>query len=173
MILVVLPFALFIHVFHWRFARDIMELEGGKCMRFTNEDKKKIAKAQGQYAYEEDWVGNRYFIGYRCRRCKRMFTRLSDFQVDHIKPRSKRGTDNPANLQLLCPTCNRKKSNKIKGQSSVATRRRSTIKKKRSPTKGKASTVKRKASTVRRKTKAVKSKARPAKRKASSAKRRR
>jgi len=99
-------------------------------MRFTNEDKKKIAKAQGQYAYEEDLIGNRYFVGYRCRRCKRVFTRLSDLQVDHIKPRSKRGTDNPANLQLLCPTCNKKKG--------------STVKRKLSTTKKKASTVKRK-----------------------------
>jgi len=119
-------------------------------MRFTNEDKKKIAKAQGQYAYEEDWVGNRYFVGYRCRRCKKVFTRLSDFQVDHIKPRSKRGTDNPANLQLLCPTCNRKKSNKIKGQSSVSTRKRSTSKRKTATVKRKTSTTKRKSSTIKR-----------------------
>ena len=28
MSIVVLSFALFVHVFHWRFARDIMELEG-------------------------------------------------------------------------------------------------------------------------------------------------
>ena len=99
-------------------------------MRFTNEDKKKIARAQGQYAYEEDLIGNRYFVGYRCRKCRRVFTRLSDLQVDHIKPRSKRGTDNPANLQLLCPTCNKKKA--------------STVKRKPSTTKKKASTVKRK-----------------------------
>ena len=129
-------------------------------MRFTNEDKKKIAKAQGQYAYEEDWVGDRHFVGYRCRKCKRVFTRLSDLEVDHIKPRSKRGTDNPANLQLLCPTCNRKKSNKIKGQSSVATRKRSRAKTTSSTVKKKASTIKRKTKTVKRKTSTVRRKRR-------------
>jgi 5-methylcytosine-specific restriction endonuclease McrA len=135
-----------------------MELEGDRHMRFTNEDKKKIAKAQGQYAYEEDWVGNLRFIGYRCRRCKKVFTRLSDFQVDHIKPRSKRGTDNPANLQLLCPTCNRKKSNKIKLPSSMTARRRTTTKRKTTTVKGKASTVKRKPKTFKRKTSTTKRK---------------
>jgi 5-methylcytosine-specific restriction endonuclease McrA len=100
-------------------------------MRFTNEDKKKIAKAQGQYAYEEDFIGNNYFIGYRCRRCRRVFTRLSDLEVDHIKPRSKRGTDNPANLQLLCPTCNKKKGSTVKGQSSTAKKKTSTAQRKR------------------------------------------
>ena len=106
-------------------------------MRFTSEDKKKIAKAQSQYAYEEDFIGNKYFIGYRCRRCKRVFTRLSDLEVDHIKPRAKRGTDNPANLQLLCPKCNKKKG--------------STVTRKPSTTKRKSTTAKRKTSSVKRK----------------------
>lgn len=113
-------------------------------MRFTNEDKKIIAKAQRQYAYEENWLGDRVFIGYRCRRCKRVFTRLSDLEVDHIRPRSKRGTDNPSNLQLLCPTCNKKKSNKVK-------RETSTVKKKSTAPKRRAGTVRKKVSTVRRK----------------------
>lgn len=99
-------------------------------MRFTNEDKKKIAKAQGQYAYEEDFIGNNYFIGYRCRRCRRVFTRLSDLEVDHIKPRSKRGTDNPANLQLLCPTCNKKKGRTVQRKPSTTKRKASTAKRK-------------------------------------------
>jgi 5-methylcytosine-specific restriction endonuclease McrA len=101
-------------------------------MRFTIEDKKKIAKAQGQYAYEEDFIGNKYFIGYRCRKCRRVFTRLSDLEVDHIKPRSKRGTDNPSNLQLLCPTCNKKKGSTVKGESSTIKRKSTTAKRKTS-----------------------------------------
>lgn len=34
------------------------------------------------------------------------------FEVDHISPRSKGGSDVDSNLQLLCPPCNRKKGNK-------------------------------------------------------------
>ncbi len=33
------------------------------------------------------------------------------FEVDHIDPRSKGGKDIDENLQLLCPTCNRRKGN--------------------------------------------------------------
>ena len=120
-------------------------------MRFTNEDKKKIAKAQGQYAYEEDLVGNSYFVGYRCRRCNNIFTRLSDFEVDHIKPRSKRGSDRPSNLQLLCPICNKRKGMKLRGETNVPTRKTKRAAKKASTVKRKSSTVKRKSSTAQRK----------------------
>lgn len=34
------------------------------------------------------------------------------FEVDHIRPKSKGGPDIDENLQLLCPTCNRRKGNK-------------------------------------------------------------
>jgi 5-methylcytosine-specific restriction endonuclease McrA len=119
-------------------------------MRFTKEDKKKIARAQDQYAYDYDLTGEPYFIGYRCRRCNGIFTRLSDFEVDHIKPRSQRGTDNPSNLQLLCRECNRKKSDKPWRKMTTVKRKTSTIKRKTSTVKKKPSTTKRKTTTVRR-----------------------
>jgi 5-methylcytosine-specific restriction endonuclease McrA len=129
-------------------------------MRFTKEDKKRIADMQRQYEYERDWTGELYFvgyIGYRCRRCNKVFTRLSDFEVDHIKPRSKRGTDRPSNLQLLCKECNRKKSDKpwrktttARRKSSPVKRKTSTVKKNTRIVKSKRSTTRRKSSTVRR-----------------------
>lgn len=43
--------------------------------------------------------------------CGRSFP-IDIMQVDHINPISKGGKDQPSNLRLLCPTCNRKKSAK-------------------------------------------------------------
>jgi 5-methylcytosine-specific restriction endonuclease McrA len=121
-------------------------------MRFAKEDKKKIAHAQEQYAYERDaWSGDLCFVGYRCRRCNRIFTRLSDFEVDHIKPRSKRGSDRPSNLQLLCRECNRTKSDKPWRKTTTVNEKTSTIKRKRSTTKRKTTTTKRKTTTTKRK----------------------
>lgn len=135
-----------------------MELERGRHMRFTKEDKRRIADMQRQYEYERDWTGELHFVGYKCRRCNKVFTRLSDFEVDHIKPRSKRGTDRPSNLQLLCRECNRKKSDK-------PWRKTTTARRKSSPVKTKASTVKRRTKTVKRKTSTTKRKSSTVKRK--------
>lgn len=47
----------------------------------------------------------------RCTYCRR---RLDDtgFDVDHMMPRSRGGTSAADNLQLLCPTCNRRKGSR-------------------------------------------------------------
>jgi 5-methylcytosine-specific restriction endonuclease McrA len=49
--------------------------------------------------------------GYRCTRCG------SDWllEIDHIKPWSLGGLDDPTNLQTLCRRCNRAKSNRFVG----------------------------------------------------------
>lgn len=44
-----------------------------------------------------------------CVACKKSI--LDGYHVDHIKPLAKGGDNWPSNLQLLCPTCNMKKSN--------------------------------------------------------------
>jgi 5-methylcytosine-specific restriction endonuclease McrA len=121
-------------------------------MRFTKKDKKLIAEAQHQVrVYEDDWDGT-YEVVYVCKRCRQEFTRLDDLEVDHIRPRSRRGTDNPSNLQLLCTRCNRLKGSKVKGESTTVKRKTSTVKRKSNTAKRNSSTaVKRKTSTAQKK----------------------
>jgi len=82
-------------------------------VRFSKEDKKLIAKAQKQEVFDEDEItGYRRLIGYRCKKCRRKLP-LDILEVDHIKPRALKGKDNPSNLQLLCPPCNKKKGARV------------------------------------------------------------
>jgi len=71
-------------------------------LRWSLEDKKIIAQYQNQI----DIFGQ-----IRCKICGRSFP-IDIMEVDHIKPISKGGTDQPSNLRLLCPTCNRRKNRK-------------------------------------------------------------
>ena len=41
---------------------------------------------------------------------------MDGYHVDHIYPRVKGGTDDVANLQLLCPTCNMAKGGKTESE---------------------------------------------------------
>lgn len=72
-------------------------------MAFSKKDKEIIARYQNQ---------NGLLGGVDCKKCGRNLP-MDIMQVDHIRPKSKGGSDKPSNLQLLCPTCNRKKGNKI------------------------------------------------------------
>lgn len=45
----------------------------------------------------------------QCNGCQKF---LIKFDVDHIIPQSKGGSNGPENLQLLCPSCNRSKNDK-------------------------------------------------------------
>ena len=47
----------------------------------------------------------------RCGGCKVEFL-FRIFEVDHVVPRSRGGSDHPENLQLLCPNCNRVKGDR-------------------------------------------------------------
>lgn len=49
-----------------------------------------------------------------CNGCEKHFE-LKDFQVDHVYPRSKGGSDHVANLQLLCQPCNASKGDRDMG----------------------------------------------------------
>jgi len=70
-------------------------------LRWSLQDKIIIAQYQNQYIFGQ----------VRCKMCGRLFP-IDIMEVDHIKPLSKGGTDQPSNLQLLCPTCNRRKGRK-------------------------------------------------------------
>ena len=72
--------------------------------RFSVNDKWLIAKAQNQV----DLMYRGHVI---CPVCRRSFP-IDIMEVDHIKPVSKGGKDNPTNLRLLCPSCNKKKGAK-------------------------------------------------------------
>ena len=63
-----------------------------------------------------DWVKG-YLYSKQNKRCIGCLDEYSkrNMEIDHIEPKSKGGTDDPSNLQLLCSTCNR-----MKGTSSQA-----------------------------------------------------
>ena len=122
-------------------------------MRFSKDDRKAIAKYQNQIrVYEDDWEGTREVV-YVCKRCRGEFTRLDDLEVDHIKPRSKGGPDNPSNLQLLCTRCNRLKGSKVRGEAKV-------VKKKTAPARKASSTAVKKSTATARTSKTAKAKRR-------------
>jgi 5-methylcytosine-specific restriction endonuclease McrA len=47
----------------------------------------------------------------KCNGCDVLF-RFRNMTIDHIHPRSKAGTDDPDNLQLLCAVCNATKGDR-------------------------------------------------------------
>ena len=47
--------------------------------------------------------------GYRCAYCRREATTTNRWEIDHIVPRSRGGSDRPSNLALSCHACNQAK----------------------------------------------------------------
>lgn len=47
----------------------------------------------------------------KCNGCEMLFP-FRNMTIDHIIPRSRGGTDDPENLQLLCAACNSMKGNR-------------------------------------------------------------
>ena len=52
-----------------------------------------------------------YEQGGKCKGCNEVF-KLGNMTIDHILPRSRGGTDDPSNLQLLCARCNSSKGDR-------------------------------------------------------------
>jgi len=140
-------------------------------MRFSKADRKAIAEYQHQVrVYEDDWEGTREVV-YVCKRCRGEFTRLDDLEVDHIRPRSRGGPDNPSNLQLLCTRCNRLKGSKVRGESKAVTKKTGPARRTRSTPVKKDSTTKRPSGPVTRKTSTANRTPSTAKKKTTTAKR--
>ena len=51
----------------------------------------------------------------KCNGCEVLFP-FRNMTIDHILPRSRGGTDDPDNLQLLCAACNSTKSNRTQDE---------------------------------------------------------
>ena len=51
----------------------------------------------------------------KCNGCEVLFP-FRNMTIDHIIPRSRGGTDDPDNLQLLCGACNSTKSNRTQDE---------------------------------------------------------
>jgi 5-methylcytosine-specific restriction endonuclease McrA len=54
-----------------------------------------------------------YLLGKWHRRCAYCDTPEADFQLDHVFPQSRGGSDRVSNLALACPACNRSKGNQL------------------------------------------------------------
>lgn len=88
-------------------------LKLSKPIRLRPDVEKRPARAysmrqEGDYSHIDH--DTRLFVwnrdGGQCRYC----TRQEDLQFDHIIPRSKGGSGKAVNVELLCGTCNRRKS---------------------------------------------------------------
>lgn len=80
----------------------------------------KGGKTRHEQGYGSRWDKLRVQIlqrdKYLCQACLRK-GRLTatNLQVDHIKPKAKGGTDDPANLEVLCRPCHEQKSRRDRG----------------------------------------------------------
>jgi 5-methylcytosine-specific restriction endonuclease McrA len=98
----------------------IMSIRNGTEWRKKNPDKaraisrraKEIRKKMIGSHTEEEWEVIKKESGYKCKYCGRGSDEAK-LSKDHIIPVSKGGTDYASNIQLLCISCNSKKSTKI------------------------------------------------------------
>lgn len=98
----------------------------GTCVACTREQWKRVPKEKRQF-YGERYRSRKHGNGgshtfadivlllskqkNNCVNCL-MSLEISGYHIDHIVSISKGGSDNICNIQLLCPTCNHRKSNK-------------------------------------------------------------
>ena len=81
------------------------------CHSYWDKNEKKVKQKVVQYLGKVD-IGKIDYIKSLGKECK-FCPSKENLTIDHIIPLSKGGTNNPDNLQTLCSSCNKKKSNKV------------------------------------------------------------
>ena len=73
-----------------------------------------LATSDGEKAYREKCIANTASNNgwYKCCKCGKSF-RASQMDADHIFPKSKGGSNDRENMQLICMHCNRSKGAKV------------------------------------------------------------
>lgn len=91
----------------------IEECRRSVAERTRHKSTTKSTRRDIQIRYERFFVKVGRRDGFSCIKCGHAG---NDLQLDHIKPVSKGGTNELTNLQLLCPSCNFEKSDKVDGE---------------------------------------------------------
>lgn len=94
----------------WHKKRKKVHYQNNKevYLSYVHKRRAKIAENGGSYTVSDIQTLFSNQKGF-CNICN---CHLTSFEIDHIVPISKGGSNNPDNLQLLCRSCNRKKGNK-------------------------------------------------------------
>ena len=79
---------------------------------FSTEDSESMALSQVELRQYKTYKHTLFGLQEgKCNGCEVLFP-FRNMTIDHIRPRSRGGTDDPDNLQLLCGACNSTKSNR-------------------------------------------------------------
>ena len=81
--------------------------------KFTLEEIKKVNPQLEQDLREKTFDKAKVGGGYKCAICGKIFPNRKFLQVDHIKSLNNGGLSVPENLQILCRSCNAKKSDTL------------------------------------------------------------
>ena len=90
-----------------RFKQELEEFDISK-INIKYNSPIKVVKKINKRDLKDDLFGKQKGL---CADCKQD-TRYNLMELDHIYPKSKGGSDDPDNFQLLCGYCNKKKGNK-------------------------------------------------------------
>lgn len=88
----------------------------GKLQRIIHEQKRRTNKANSQGIHTATQILNLFELqSGKCVYCDTKLNKSGNnkYHVDHIMPLSKGGSNDISNIQLLCPTCNMSKHNKM------------------------------------------------------------